>query len=879
VPSHRDDDVTLAPSVAATRVATTPGSAAGRAPGSSRFTPGEIVAGRYRLVALLGRGGMGEVYRADDLTLDQPVALKFLPGDGGGGGDPAQIAQFHNELRTARQVSHKNVCRLYDLGEADGRRFLTMEYVDGEDVASLVRRIGRLPQDKAIDIARQICAGLAAAHERGVLHRDLKPANVMLDGDGNVRLTDFGLASAIGDATAVRAGTPQYMAPEQLAGQTASIKSDIYALGLVLFEIFTGKRAYDAKTLHDLMQLHESGMVTTPSSVVHDLDPAVERIILRCLERDPARRPGSALAVAAALPGGNPLADALAAGETPSPELLVAAGEAEAMPVVPALSAVAVFVAALIALAAIAPRASIPGLVPLDKPTDVLTDRAEQMIASFGYADPAIDRARGFTIPPDAPRWLQSRGPADWWPSLRSGTPPALLFWYRTSPRDLVPDSPAATVSSTDPPPLVSGMQLVILDTKGRLVEYHSVPPQLDTHATPAAAPNWRVLFDAAGLDMATFTPATPEWTPPNFADTRAAWDGPSPDRSDLAVRIEAAAYRGRPASFYMIGPWARPTRMQPLARSTGQTVMTAINVAVSLAALIGAALLARYNLRANRADRKGAARLAIGLVIMTTIAWMFATHHVAAPDLELRELLRATGFATFLGITVWVFYLAIEPYVRRFWPDGLLGWTRLLSGRLRDPRVGRDVLIGLVFGAGLMALETAQGLLPQRWGYTAPLPPFGNAVPALASAAYVVSRSVNMLYNSLQTVLLVTMIFVVLRLVLRRGWLAALTGVVILMGLSDNGQAFTGTWFDFATIGLIFILVTFGLFRFGLLAMTVAAFSDNVATGVPLTLHLSAWWATPSLLTLALLIGLAAFGFYAARAGQPLFGNLELGT
>src|SRR5438876_7809652 len=172
-------------------------------PGSSRFAPGSIIAGRYRLVALLGRGGMGEVYRADDMTLDHPVALKFLSAeslDDIGGDGHARLAQFHNELRVARQVSHKNVCRLYDLGEAEGRRFLTMEYVDGEDLASLLRRIGRIPQDKAIEIARQLCAGVAAAHERGVLHRDLKPANVMLVGDGNVRDTVFGFATAWNDA-------------------------------------------------------------------------------------------------------------------------------------------------------------------------------------------------------------------------------------------------------------------------------------------------------------------------------------------------------------------------------------------------------------------------------------------------------------------------------------------------------------------------------------------------------------------------------------------------------------------------------------------------------------------------------------------------------
>src|SRR5437867_10414986 len=167
-----------------------------------RFDPGTLFAGRYRIVALLGRGGMGEVYRADDLKLDQSVALKLLPEHLAL--DPVRLAQFHNEVRLAREVSHKNVCRTYDIGEADGRHFLTMEYVDGEDLASLLRRVGRFPQDRAVEVARQICAGLAAAHERGVLHRDLKPANVMIDGEGHVRIIDFGLASVGGSVDDIR---------------------------------------------------------------------------------------------------------------------------------------------------------------------------------------------------------------------------------------------------------------------------------------------------------------------------------------------------------------------------------------------------------------------------------------------------------------------------------------------------------------------------------------------------------------------------------------------------------------------------------------------------------------------------------------------------
>jgi len=149
---------------------------------NARFVPGAILVERYRIVGLLGKGGMGEVYRADDLKLGQAVALKFLPDHLLT--DDAALARFHREVRIARQVSHKNVCRVYDIGETDGRHFLSMEYIKGEELSSLLRRIGRLPVDKSTQLARQICAGLNAAHDVGILHRDLKPANVMIDADG-----------------------------------------------------------------------------------------------------------------------------------------------------------------------------------------------------------------------------------------------------------------------------------------------------------------------------------------------------------------------------------------------------------------------------------------------------------------------------------------------------------------------------------------------------------------------------------------------------------------------------------------------------------------------------------------------------------------------
>jgi serine/threonine-protein kinase len=257
------------------------------------FAPGAVIAERYRVIGLLGRGGMGEVYRADDLKLGQSVALKFLPP--GFSKDAVFLDRFRAEVRNARQVSHPNVCRVYDIGEVDGHHFLSMEYVDGENLATLLRRIGRLPGTKALEIARQLCAGLAAAHAQGVLHRDIKPSNVMIDGHGRAKLTDFGLAvrdheAADGEVS----GTPAYMAPEQIAGRGATIQSDLYSLGLVLYEIYTGKKTFEASSFADWRRAHTEEQPTALSHHAADIDAAVERAILRCLEKDPTKRPASA---------------------------------------------------------------------------------------------------------------------------------------------------------------------------------------------------------------------------------------------------------------------------------------------------------------------------------------------------------------------------------------------------------------------------------------------------------------------------------------------------------------------------------------------------------------------------------------------------------
>jgi serine/threonine-protein kinase len=299
---------------------------------------------------------------------------------------------------------------VYDIGDLQitggaHQIFIMMEYVDGEDLASLLRRIGRLPEDKALDTARQICAGLSAAHARGVIHRDLKPANIMLDSTGQARIMDFSLA-AIGAVTDAREGTPAYMAPEQLGGTGVTALSDVFALGLVLYELFTGKRAFTARTLGDLVEQHQTALVP-------GLDPAIERAIMRCLAEDPAHRPQSAMAVSAALPGGDPLAAAIAAGETPSPQMVAAAGDETAglSPLAGAawLAATSLL---LVATAVLASRLALDASIPFDRAPATLFDRARDIERQVAPDAQIADRASGILGRADFLAWLRRHHPA-----------------------------------------------------------------------------------------------------------------------------------------------------------------------------------------------------------------------------------------------------------------------------------------------------------------------------------------------------------------------------------------------------------------------------------------------------------------------------------
>ena len=844
-----------------------------------RFLPGAILAERYRIIGLLGKGGMGEVYRADDLKLGQPVALKFLPV--AVEKDAARLTRFYNEVRTARSVTHNNVCRVYDIGEVDGQHFISMEYVDGEDLATLLRRIGRLPKDKAVQLARQLCAGLAAAHDQGILHRDLKPANVMIDGRGRVRITDFGLAGLAAEIKGheVRSGTPAYMAPEQLAGKGVSAKSDLYSLGLVLYEMFTGEVAFKAASAADLQRLQSETTPTSPSSLVAGFDPAVERVLLRCLDPQPAARPASALAVAAALPGGDPLAAALAAGETPSPEMVADAGEAGLLR--PGVGAAL--------LAGMLLSWSLPWLfpaenfiterVPLPKRPEALADRAAEIITDLGYDEPPADSAFGFTEDRDYYEYLAERddSPSRWDP-LRSGQPAALTFWYRQSAESILPTNPGLlmpSVTAANPAPVEPGMIGVRLDAHGRLLEFGAVPPRFrEPEDEPAVdpPPEWAALFALADLEPTSLTPVEPLWTPPVPCDRAAAWTGNWAEVTEVPLRVEACAHRGKPVAFRVLTPWQLPESSESGPAGSAAGIGVAVGLVLYLLVMTGGLVLAWRNLRLGRGDRGGAFRLAAFVFFAGMLTWfLLVSRFPAAADSIFGSFRLAVARVLFHAATFWVLYIAIEPMVRRRWPQRIVSWARLLAGRVRDPLVGRDILIGLFAGIVPFHLVTAAWTVMQRVlglpsGYPVPFRP-----DILLGLRHVAGETLNMLITGVYSAMFLLMALLVLQIFLRKIWLAApaiwLLGVtLIFLGSQEHSVGLL------IGIGVVTAFQVFVVIRYGLLAGVAMGFSFSLLLASPFSTDLTAWHSPPTLACLLVFSSLAAFAFYLSLAGRPVF-------
>lgn len=848
---------------------------------SRNFQPGTLIAGRYRVVAMLGRGGMGEVYRAEDIRLRQTVALKFLPPDVAG--SPAWLARLHHEVRIARTITHPNVCRVHDIGEADGDTFICMEYIDGEDLKSLLRRIGRLPSDKAMEISRQICLGLAAAHAGGVLHRDLKPANIMLDGRGQVRITDFGLAVLKEEMPAGehRAGTPAYMAPEQMSGKPATVRSDIYSLGLVMYEVFTGRYPYEgARTFGEIAEVKDSSHPPSPSTLVEDIDPMIERVILNCLEKDQELRPASTTAVIAALYGGDLLSAILAAGETPSPDMVAAAGQKTKTGASVVLRSIAAFIVLLMTTVFLSPRVHPLIRAHESKAPLVLAEKARELVRETLHAPPAVDEAFGFrgNLHPGAALDAvlgRVSGP-DRYATRETHEP---LFWYRWSDSWLRPVDPmnvvfgSGRVEPTDPLLLRPGNMVIVLGSDGRLLGLERQPSESDAKFPADSEKVWASLLARTGFPSQSVKPSTPQRTvylPADARLIRRAWLVTGQRETGGSILIEGAELAGQPVFMAVLdasagdtdaGTWqtvgSRRERMQ-LSQHVLWTALFIISVPLAVS-----------NLRRGRSDPRGALVLAGMVFVVRNLGWLLAAHHVPGLGQFRQAVILSASGALAESTLVWLFYTALEPFVRRFWPHTLISWSRLVKVRLRDPVVGRDVLVGSVVGAAWSVAVMADRMLPDWLGWSARgtfwseevFAVMGGLRPALASI-------IGALWSAIYSGTYLLLLLVLLRACLKRSWAAQLIAALILAGLLvPTGNHIVISMLLIGGLAASGVLI---MTRFGLLTIAVSIFMASVLIRLPLSLDLRVWYSDLSLVGLGISVGLAGWGMWTARAHSP---------
>ncbi|MFO0806892.1 MAG: serine/threonine-protein kinase [Gemmataceae bacterium] len=840
-------------------------------PDAASLNPGDVVAGRYLILAALGKGGMGQVFQAQDTQLRQTVALKFLFKDRAA--DAEWIERLKQEVTLAQRVSHDNVCRVHHYQESDQGSFLVMEYAATGSLDSHLKKTasGRILPEDANALGRQLCDGLEAVHKERLFHCDLKPGNILLDQKGRVKLADFGLAVMAERMRPedARQGTRQYMAPELLDGHPPSIRSDIYALGAVLYEMITGRRPFAGKSEIEIRNLQRSPPAP-PSSLVPNLDRAFDRAIMPCLESDPGKRPSSTQEVKEKLP---PLSRRHAEEEGGEGKIRLRTG----------LALTAVAIIGFLVNAAIADRTMAYRQLPHMKPTAWLQVEAASMASEIGGSrTPGPARHWGHEWDLDRIRYA-----ADGHPELWRWTPdalsPLIYFWFRAGPEYHAPMNRPAP---TDPPLILDGMVCVMLDPEGRLIEYHAVPPRQSALEPVQNVEERRTRWENkvlpfSGLSRDSFQRRVPSNRPPVFADD--AW---ALQEIGGAKTVEFALCANGPKEpeqlvYYRVGePLADGIRRD---RAQGENVdgqsrrkmAGELGNIVILIAVLAAAPLAWRNWRLGRADVTGNLRV-VGLYAVTNlVGWLFITDHLPSLQVERVMLMNMCGMTVVWGVVLLVCCLSIEPYMRQRWPERLSSWLRLLSGGYRNPLVGRDVLYGLISGVVVAAVIKSAAWAGGTYYLVAPVydPMTPNVPPGLAISlvAYSVVRTAGT--------------FVVLLLLgaaLRREWLAwvVLTLVIMVIGVQPLVSMSRNSPFTWAgSLGVAVVLV-FTAVWFGWVASLVGYFTASVLNIIPLTFSPDPWYSGVNAFAATLLVALTAYGVRVSTGGgKPLRGGAAADT
>ncbi|MFQ5504689.1 MAG: protein kinase, partial [Planctomycetota bacterium] len=709
------------------------------------------------------------------------------------------------------------------------------------------------------------------------------PHNILVGADGRARITDFGIASLSSELRRGEAisGTPTYMAPELFAGGEPSVRSELYSLGLILYELFTGKPRFAARSMTELLGQHREA---PPHLSDDEADPRVADVLMACLESDPSLRPDSAFAVLGRLPGGDPLAAALAAGETPSPELVACCGGKGCLRARTAVLGVAAISIVLAVVLVLAPRVTLLGHVPLPKSEEVLADRAEEILVALGYPMEAMFGAFGFQINERLLVEIRDQDDSlDRWQRLEGPRSSAIDFWYRASPAPLLASHLGERVTWSDPPATRTGMVQLRLDPRGKLKRLLAVPRPADAGRSDTT-PDWSPLFLAAGVDPKRLREAEPRDLPRVFADHRAAWSaGPAPA---VPLRVEAASLGSRIVHFRVIrgespeaaaGPVQKALLRSHLAGTEEQNPGILLERFLELGVLIGGLVLAGLNLRKGRVDHANAFRVSVAVSAMTFAWTSLRGVHSSSFLAELDLFVAALVAALFMGARFWVYYIAVEPHVRRIWPETLISWTRCVGGSHSDPLVGVSILAGLFLGLVSAVCFYVDRLTPD-WVGQAPGIPFSDASFGLdailgfgAQIGLLLASWVRALHFALSFVLAL----VLLKMLTGSRWIAAILygGFVVVMWTLMGPS----TIFSWGLYALTLGCCLYGLIRFGLFALSVGAFAFFLVTTYPMTLDLSSWYAGGTLLAAGTILAMAVFAARAAtgsRRAEPANGR-----